>query len=485
MGRKNFCPFLYLLSTSKVLPYIFCDIILSMYPTEKLFACNFLKRKTLFLLILFAGFFPTAFASADNGKPEANIAETAAVEAHDLCNIFAEGVFVLKDYVKTGIRLSSKSYQDLYKRIEQGSGRTKETIALSSAASDLALANQTSVYCKARALLGLGCDGTTPTKVVPPATPAVQQPVKSPSAPILAPPTVTPTQPSSPAPVITGNQVLSYDTIVASPKNVFAPASTLNALSSRVGNLEKKSGSAQFVYDTQARIDILALQKKVEGLRSSPSHSSPTAYVGLNGQAVVFNAASTNGVFEKDVSAQTGTFSGGVTSGSLSASKDLTVTGNSTLSGSLSVGGATTLTGTLSANGVLYTDGTNSRVGVGTSSPSDTLSVNGPLYLTAAIPSKTTNRLYNILGSLYWGGNLIAGATTGNWTASGEDAWRTTGKVGIGTTSPAYTLDVGGNINIGNGYTFKYDGTDLITANKTLGNSFFGLLAGNTTMTGG
>ena len=59
----------------------------------------------------------------------------------------------------------------------------------------------------------------------------------------------------------------------------------------------------------------------------------------------------------------------------------------------------------------------------------------------------------------------------------------TSGNVGIGTTAPNYKLDVAGSANISAGSAYKYNGANVITANTTLFNYFFGN-AGNLTMTG-
>jgi hypothetical protein len=56
---------------------------------------------------------------------------------------------------------------------------------------------------------------------------------------------------------------------------------------------------------------------------------------------------------------------------------------------------------------------------------------------------------------------------------------------GIGTASPAYKLDVNGDVNVAAGDAYRYNGQAVITASTTLGNYFFGPSAGNLTMTGG
>ncbi|MFA6405080.1 MAG: hypothetical protein WCW03_03730, partial [Candidatus Paceibacterota bacterium] len=129
-----------------------------------------------------------------------------------------------------------------------------------------------------------------------------------------------------------------------------------------------------------------------------------------------------------------------------------------TFSTSLSTGGQLTITGTGTSTALgdfafdsntLYIDSINNRVGIGTSSPTDTLSVTGPIFLSDVTPTETSNRLYANASNLYWAGNLIGGATTGNWTTDGTHAWRATGNVGIGTTSPYAKLSVESNATEG------------------------------------
>jgi hypothetical protein len=84
--------------------------------------------------------------------------------------------------------------------------------------------------------------------------------------------------------------------------------------------------------------------------------------------------------------------------------------------------------------------------GVGTTSPSDLFALNGAAYFAnIAAPTVTTNRLYANSSNLYWAGNLIGGASTGNWASDGTNVWRTGGNVGIGTTSLTGVLTVEGS----------------------------------------
>lgn len=88
----------------------------------------------------------------------------------------------------------------------------------------------------------------------------------------------------------------------------------------------------------------------------------------------------------------------------------------------------------------------NGRVGIGTTSPADLLTVNGAVYLADTVPTDTTSRLYSNSGDLYWNGSIITSSTTGNWTSGGGNVYRLSGNVGIGSTSPSSRLTVeGGN----------------------------------------
>ena len=83
-----------------------------------------------------------------------------------------------------------------------------------------------------------------------------------------------------------------------------------------------------------------------------------------------------------------------------------------------------------------------------------------PIYLQETANTADTLNIGNIIN-----GNLV------------------TGDVGIGTTTPQAKLDVAGNININTGSAYQYNGANVITAQISLDNYFFGG-AGNLTMTG-
>ncbi len=118
---------------------------------------------------------------------------------------------------------------------------------------------------------------------------------------------------------------------------------------------------------------------------------------------------------------------------------------------------------------------TDGNVGIGTSTPSDLLSIaGGAIYLEDFVPGgSTTNRIHAAGGSLYWSGGIIAGATVGTWDTDGTHVYRQTGSVGIGTTNPSSLFDVVADadsvegISIENSNTGVNAATSLIFKNDT------------------
>ena len=116
-------------------------------------------------------------------------------------------------------------------------------------------------------------------------------------------------------------------------------------------------------------------------------------------------------------------------------------------------------------------------LGIGTTSPSDLFALNGAAYLAdIAVPPVTTNRLYSNSGSLYWAGNLLAGATTGNWSSDGTNVWRVGGNVGIGTTSASALLTIDSNSTLG---------SIIRLSNSSAGGHVYDLLETGSANTGG
>ena len=118
------------------------------------------------------------------------------------------------------------------------------------------------------------------------------------------------------------------------------------------------------------------------------------------------------------------------------------------VSGFLRISGGLNVTGNVSiAQDTLFVDNTSSRVGIGTATPLQTLVVVGTVNITDSLNVSGTIEATTFIGD----GSSLTGITTGTtgpWNASGTTLYLndSSALVGIGTTSPATTLDVVGNI---------------------------------------
>ena len=99
----------------------------------------------------------------------------------------------------------------------------------------------------------------------------------------------------------------------------------------------------------------------------------------------------------------------------------------------------------LFAQEVIINDGTNSLVKI---TDEGTF---GSIQLKNGTPANTARKIYSVGGTLYYNGNPVhsGGVGDNDWTIVNNDMYsNVSGFVGVNNTSPAYTLDVGGDINL-------------------------------------
>jgi hypothetical protein len=236
--------------------------------------------------------------------------------------------------------------------------------------------------------------------------------------------------------------------------------------------------TSNFVTQDELSGQLQQLSNSLTAKFSAPTASFVPEYVAANGNAAIPYA----GANAIDNLSNVTITNANLTASEIPALDYLSLSGGS-LSGDLSIGGNATTTGTSYFTG---------NVGIGTWTSQDALAVNGSEYLpNVAAPTITANRLYANANDLYWAGNLIAGAATGNWTTDGTNAWRAGGSVGIGTSSPFATLSVVGNgyltgaltaasVNATNGTTTNATSTSLFSTFGDFTTGLINTLSGTT-----
>jgi hypothetical protein len=197
----------------------------------------------------------------------------------------------------------------------------------------------------------------------------------------------------------------------------------------------------------------------------------------------IFSVNDVSGIPSIDVDAdgtvQIATYGGNLGVGTTNPTEKLDVVGNVIITGNLNVD-----------NSTFFVDSLNNRIGIGTSSPGSSLSVNG--YITESTDSGTTywnvvtqqdigyasNQvpLNQYLGQLAFLDDFSPNGLRREGGGSDDVIVSSDGNVGIGTTNPTEKLEVVGTVK-----ATTFSGTDVTVTGTVTAAAFAGPLTGNVT----
>ena len=137
-----------------------------------------------------------------------------------------------------------------------------------------------------------------------------------------------------------------------------------------------------------------------------------------------------------------------------------------TLNGSIY--GATTGLGFNTSSGQKMTILSSGNVGIGTTSPSEKLQVDGNIKLSSDAPIINATSTNNSSGLRYNTTGTASDTHRFQYNGSTQLNIKNNGNVGIATTTPAYTLDVNGRVKVGDvNYTYGGQNFHIILAENT------------------
>ena len=117
----------------------------------------------------------------------------------------------------------------------------------------------------------------------------------------------------------------------------------------------------------------------------------------------------------------------------------------------------------------VYVDNSSRNIGIATTStPYLGIGTTNPEYKLHVVGDTNIAGFVSATG-FYLNGNELVNAEISVWTISGSDVYRSTGSVGIGSTIPAYTLDVAGQVQATRFRSTQTTGTSpLVVQSQTL-----------------